>query len=128
MEPYARLFGLPLNLYASEYSTGMRKKLVAVALFLQYNELYLLDEPFNGLDLSAVISMKRIIENLRAAGATFLISSHIISILADSCNPIHFLKNGTIAQTFSNVSAQQIEATLIATEMTEENDLIQQLL
>lgn len=43
------IFQLPLDRYAAEYSTGMKKKLGFMALLLQDNDVFILDEPFNGI-------------------------------------------------------------------------------
>lgn len=53
------IFQLPLDRYAAEYSTGMKKKLGFMALLLQDNDVFILDEPFNGVDLKGCILMKR---------------------------------------------------------------------
>lgn len=75
------IFQLPLQRYASEYSTGMKKKLALMALLLQNNDLYILDEPFNGLDLYGCIQLKKIIYSLKSQGKAILLSSHQITIL-----------------------------------------------
>lgn len=49
------IFDLPLNQYATTYSTGMKKKLALTAILLQRNEYFILDEPFNGIDLESNI-------------------------------------------------------------------------
>ncbi|MBN3661915.1 MAG: ABC transporter ATP-binding protein, partial [Ornithobacterium rhinotracheale] len=49
------IFGLPLEQYASTYSTGMKKKLALTAILLQENKYYILDEPFNGIDIQSSI-------------------------------------------------------------------------
>lgn len=76
VEEINEIFQLPLRRYASEYSTGMKKKLALMALLLQDNDLYILDEPFNGLDLYACIQLKKIIRSLKSRGKTLLVSSH----------------------------------------------------
>ncbi len=45
------IFDLPLNVYVSTYSTGMKKKLALMVILLQKNDYYILDEPFNGVDI-----------------------------------------------------------------------------
>ena len=47
------IFDLPLNQYASTYSTGMKKKLALTAILLQQNDVFILDEPFNGVDIQS---------------------------------------------------------------------------
>lgn len=55
------IFDLPLNEYASNYSTGMKKKLAITALLLQENKFFILDEPFNGVDIHSNIIITEII-------------------------------------------------------------------
>tara|TARA_B100000809_G_C15085576_1_gene511319 strand:- start:59 stop:739 length:681 start_codon:yes stop_codon:yes gene_type:complete len=88
------IFDLPLNQYASTYSTGMKKKLALTAILLQENNFFILDEPFNGVDIHSNIIITEIIKKLKELGKTVIISSHIFSTLAETCDEIHLLKNG----------------------------------
>lgn len=92
------IFDLPLNQYAETYSTGMKKKLALMGVLLQKNEIYILDEPFNGVDIHSNMIISEIIRKLKAKQKTILISSHIFSTLSDCCDNIHLLKNGEISQ------------------------------
>jgi len=89
------IFDLPLNQYASTYSTGMKKKLALTAILLQSNEYFILDEPFNGVDIQSNIIITEIIHKLKALDKTVIISSHIFSTLSDTCDEIHLLSNGS---------------------------------
>lgn len=88
------IFDLPLNQYASTYSTGMKKKLAITAILLQENTCFILDEPFNGVDIQSNIVLTEIILKLKALNKIVLVSSHILSILSDICDEIHLLKRG----------------------------------
>ena len=90
------IFNLPLKEYASKYSTGMKKKLALTGVLLQKNEVFILDEPFNGVDIQSNILITEIIKKLKALGKTIIISSHIFSTLSQTCDTIFLLKNGTI--------------------------------
>jgi ABC-2 type transport system ATP-binding protein len=90
------IFDLPLNEYAAKYSTGMKKKLALTAILIQENKLFILDEPFNGVDIQSNILITEIINKLKEIGKTILISSHIFSTLNDTCDEIFLLKNGNI--------------------------------
>ncbi|MDM1295130.1 ATP-binding cassette domain-containing protein [Sphingobacterium sp. N143] len=92
------IFELPLKEYASSYSTGMKKKLALTATLLQGNSYYILDEPFNGIDLQSSIILTEIILRLKAMKKTILISSHIFSTLKDTCDEILVLENGRISK------------------------------
>lgn len=88
------IFELPLDQYASTYSTGMKKKLALTAILLQENQYYIFDEPYNGVDIQSNIIILDILRELKAIGKTLIISSHIFSTLNDICDEIHLLKNG----------------------------------
>ena len=88
------IFELPLNQYAITYSTGMKKKLALTAILLQNNDFFILDEPFNGVDIQSNILITEIIHKLKELDKTIIISSHIFSTLNDTCDEIHLLKNG----------------------------------
>ncbi len=88
------IFDLPLNQYASSYSTGMKKKLAITAILLQENECFILDEPFNGVDIQSNIVLTEIILKLKELNKTVLVSSHIFSTLSDTCDEIHLLRKG----------------------------------
>lgn len=88
------IFDLPLHQYASTYSTGMKKKLAITAILLQENEYYILDEPFNGVDIQSNIILTEIILKLKELNKVVLISSHIFSTLSDTCDEIHLLRKG----------------------------------
>lgn len=90
------VFELPLNEYAENYSTGMKKKLALMAILLQQNDIYILDEPFNGVDIQSNMIITSVIDELKSMGKTILISSHIFSTLKDTCDEIHLLREGKI--------------------------------
>ncbi len=93
------VFDLPLSQYAATYSTGMKKKLALTAILLQGNAFFILDEPFNGVDIESNILIVEIIRTLKALGKTVLIASHIFSTLAETCDEMHLLKKGELINT-----------------------------
>ena len=92
------IFDLPLDQYAATYSTGMKKKLALTAILLQPNEVFILDEPYNGVDIHSNMIITEIIHRLKALGKTVLISSHIFSTLKETCDHIHVIENGQISR------------------------------
>ncbi len=94
------IFDLPLDRYASQYSTGMKKKLALFAILLQGNDFFILDEPYNGVDIQSNVMISELIKNLKDSGKTILISSHIFSSLTDICDEIFQLKEGEIKKKF----------------------------
>lgn len=104
------IFELPLNQYASTYSTGMKKKLALTAILIQKNEYFILDEPFNGVDIQSNILITEIILKLKDLGKTILISSHIFSTLRDTCDEIHLLENGVFTKTVQKHEFDKLES------------------
>lgn len=107
------IFQLPLDRYAAEYSTGMKKKLGFMALLLQNNDVFILDEPFNGVDLKGCILMKRLIRQLKAKEKTVIISSHLIASLREICDIIHYLNEGVIYKEYHEETTEEIEEDIL---------------
>lgn len=103
------VFDLPLSKYASTYSTGMKKKLAITAILLQGNSYFILDEPFNGVDIQSNIVLTEIIHKLKALKKTVLISSHIFSTLKDTCDEIFLLQKGEMIKTVSSQNFESLE-------------------
>jgi len=103
------IFDLPLNQYTSTYSTGMKKKLALTAILLQENKYYILDEPFNGVDIQSNIILTEIINKLRELNKVVIVSSHIFSTLSDTCDEIHLLRKGEPVKTVQKSEFKDLE-------------------
>ena len=103
------IFDLPLNQYASTYSTGMKKKLALTAILLQENDVFILDEPFNGVDIQSNLIITEIIRRFKKLEKTVIISSHIFSTLAETCDEIYLMKNGEIIKKVAQVDFDKLE-------------------
>ncbi len=103
------IFDLPLNQYAATYSTGMKKKLALTAILLQENDYFILDEPFNGVDIQSNMMLIEIINKLKALNKIVLISSHIFSTLSDTCDEIHLLQKGKQIRAVKNDEFASLE-------------------
>lgn len=111
------IFDLPLNQYASTYSTGMKKKLALTGILLQENDYFILDEPFNGVDIQSNIILTEIILRLKALNKIVIISSHIFSSLSQICDEIHLLRIGEQIKTvpiteFANLEQEMKSITI----------------
>lgn len=95
------IFELDLQQYVETYSTGMQKKLAFLGVLLQNNEIFILDEPFNGVDIHSNIIIAEIIKKLKALNKIVVISSHIFSILSETCDEIHVLEKGRFTKSVS---------------------------
>ena len=103
------IFDLPLNQYASTYSTGMKKKLALTAILLQANNVFILDEPFNGVDIQSNLIITEIIKRFKKLEKTVIISSHIFSTLADTCDEIYLMKKGEIIKKVDQADFNTLE-------------------
>ncbi|MFY7733366.1 MAG: ATP-binding cassette domain-containing protein [Bacteroidia bacterium] len=103
------IFDLPLTQYASTYSTGKKKKLAITAILLQENEYFILDEPFNGVDIQSNIVLTEIILKLKELNKIVLISSHIFSTLSDTCDEIHLLRKGEQIKSVQKTEFKSLE-------------------
>lgn len=120
----AHVFGIPLNEFIENYSTGMKKKLLIISQLKQDKALFIFDEPFNGLDIESNRSLQFVIQLLNQKQKTVLIASHIIEPLYSICQKIHHLKNKTFAKTYLPADYH-----LLDTEVFSEfNDTIRNLL
>jgi ABC-2 type transport system ATP-binding protein len=81
----------------------MQKKLALTAILLQDNNYFILDEPFNGVDIQSNIIITEIIHKLKELDKTVIISSHIFSTLSDTCDEIHLLSNGSFIKSVQQV-------------------------
>jgi ABC-2 type transport system ATP-binding protein len=121
------LFELPLNEYAMNYSTGMKKKLAFFALVMQKNNIFILDEPFNGLDLASCILFKHIILRLKEKDKTLFLSSHIISSLTDICDGISHIHHGVLQKNYLKEDFENIEKEIISGSISDKLDYIASL-
>ncbi len=107
-------FKLPLNDLIENYSTGMKKKLALLGMLKQDRPIYILDEPFNGLDLETNKILEIIITTLQQKNKTIFVSSHIIEPLLTICDKIHLLENGLFVKNYGKDNFNQIDEELFA--------------
>jgi ABC-2 type transport system ATP-binding protein len=80
------------------YSKGNRQKVALVAAFSSDVELYLLDEPTSGLDPLMEAVFQDVVQELRTAGRTILLSSHILSEVEALCDRLTIIRAGRAAE------------------------------
>lgn len=105
-----RLFDLPLGELVDHYSTGMQKKLAFLGVLLQQRPVMILDEPFNGVDLSGNELMMAILRRKEALSGTILLSSHVLNTLTQVCDRISILRDGRLEKTVERPDFDQLEA------------------
>ena len=79
-------------------SRGMRQRLVIAKTLLHAPKVLLLDEPASGLDPHARRELRDLIRQLAALGTTILVSSHILTELADFSTSVIIMERGRVAR------------------------------
>jgi ABC-2 type transport system ATP-binding protein len=82
-------------------SRGMKQRLSLARTIIHEPILLLLDEPVSGLDPIARMQFREIIKVLQEAGMTILISSHILSELAELCTSVGIMELGFLVESTS---------------------------
>ncbi|MFM7479675.1 MAG: ABC transporter ATP-binding protein [Planctomycetota bacterium] len=77
-------------------SRGMQQRLSVARVLLHDPKVLLMDEPSSGLDPRARIEMRELLKELRRMGKTILISSHILSELAELCTAVGIIEQGKL--------------------------------
>jgi len=77
-------------------SRGTRQRLGLAKTLLHDPPVLILDEPASGLDPRARVEIKALLRELKLMGKTILISSHILSDLADLCNRVAIIEGGKL--------------------------------
>jgi ABC-2 type transport system ATP-binding protein len=88
--------GKRLNWFPSHFSKGMRQKVMIMCAFLVNPSLYIIDEPFVGLDPLGIQSLLDQMNEKKKTGASVLMSTHILSTAERYCDRILLLHNGRI--------------------------------
>lgn len=79
-------------------SRGMKQRLSLARSIIHNPTLLLLDEPVSGLDPLARVQVRNIIKSLQQQGMTIIISSHILSDLAEICTSIGIMELGNLVE------------------------------
>jgi ABC-2 type transport system ATP-binding protein len=82
--------------YVHTLSRGMRQRLCLAHALVHDPDVLLLDEPASGLDPRARVEMRELLRELGAMGKTIVLSSHILSELAELCDSIGIIERGKL--------------------------------
>lgn len=81
-----------------EYSKGNLQKILIIAAFAAEADLYILDEPTSGLDPLMERKFQTHLLQLKAAGKTILLSSHLLSEVERLCDSVSIIRQGEIIE------------------------------
>lgn len=104
------LFDVTENQLIKNFSTGMKKKAYLNAVFQNDYSIYILDEPFNGLDLESNYILIQYLKE-KSKSSIILISSHILEILYANCESIFVIKDKKI-ENYQKQNYQKIQGKL----------------
>lgn len=107
----------------NELSKGMQQKISICSALLPKPEVILFDEPFVGLDPHAIKELKKVILELKSAGSSLLISTHMLDSVAEFWDSTHIMMNGKIAasRTREGMEGGNEELENLFFEITERN-------
>lgn len=84
------------NAWVESLSRGMRQRLCLAHALVHDPQILLLDEPASGLDPRARVEMRALLKELSKMGKTIVVSSHILSELAEMCNQVGIMETGKL--------------------------------
>lgn len=98
---YAKLFEMndKLDDFIYSYSHGMKQKVAIIAGLAHDPKVLIMDEPFVGLDPTAVFDVKKIMQDMVKEGKTIFFSTHILDVAEKLCTSVGIIKNGVIMAT-----------------------------
>ncbi|MBF2671382.1 ABC transporter ATP-binding protein [Listeria seeligeri] len=98
MTPLLKEFSLEkkLNWFPAHFSKGMKQKVMIMSAFLIEPKLYIIDEPFVGLDPLGIQSLLNWMDEMRAEGASILMSTHILATAEKYCDTFIIIHQGEI--------------------------------
>lgn len=80
----------------TDYSHGMQKKLALAAAVIHGPKILFLDEPFEGVDAIASNTLKSMLQNMIARGATIFLTSHVLEIVERLCSHVAIIHRGRL--------------------------------
>lgn len=93
-----RLFELQENprKLIGEYSKGMRKRVALAAALIHQPRLFLMDEPFEGVDAVGARLMKDILLQQVRHGSTVFLTSHVLEVVERLCDQVAIISHGKV--------------------------------
>jgi ABC-2 type transport system ATP-binding protein len=114
-----RRFELDLTKKGRAYSRGNRQKVALVAALASDVELLILDEPTGGLDPLMAEVFEQCINEVRDAGRTVLLSSHILAEVEAVCDRVTIIRAGETVESGSLAELRHLTRTSITAETVE---------
>ena len=87
-----------LHTYPTTFSKGMQQKVMIVLAFAPQYELYIVDEPFMGLDPQAMRQFILLLQEVKAQNAAILMSTHALHTAEQICDRFILLHSGKVLE------------------------------
>lgn len=129
IEEFTNLLGIREK-FLKELSKGMKQRVSLARALIHDPGVLVLDEPAAGLDPRARIELRELLRALSDQNKAVLISSHILSELAEICNSAVIIENGKLlkAGTLSEIAQKQSHCTVLIRTIGIPNDLYKKML
>ncbi|MBF6088614.1 ABC transporter ATP-binding protein [Nocardia cyriacigeorgica] len=101
------------------YSKGNRQKVALISAFASDVEVFLLDEPTAGLDPLMEVVFQEVVTEVKAAGATVLLSSHILAQVEKLADRVSIIRLGRIVQSGTLAELRHLTRTSVEAVTTE---------
>ena len=85
-----------LDWFPTDFSKGMKQKVMIICAFVINPSLFIIDEPFLGLDPLAIQDLKDLLEEVKAAGKGILMSTHVLDSAEKMCDRFVILHKGQV--------------------------------
>lgn len=85
-----------LDWFPANFSKGMKQKVMVLCAFLIEPSLYIIDEPFLGLDPLAIHALLELMDEMRRQGSAILMSTHILATAEKYCDRFVVLHEGEV--------------------------------
>jgi len=96
----------------NEYSKGMRKRVAMAAALIHRPQLYLMDEPFEGVDAVGARLMKDILLEQVRHGSTIFLTSHVLEVVERLCDRVAIINEGRVVREGSMADLREGSETL----------------
>ncbi|MDD3839473.1 MAG: ABC transporter ATP-binding protein [Clostridia bacterium] len=112
--------------FPNSFSKGMKQKVMVMCAFLYNPILYLVDEPFLGLDPKAIKSLINLLNSKKKEGASVLLSTHILDTAQKICDRFIIIEHGRLLAS-GNLQELNRQAGLHDADLTEIYDKLVEL-
>ncbi|KLE16322.1 ATP-binding cassette domain-containing protein [Clostridium sp. C8] len=83
--------------HVGKYSLGMRQRLGLAQAIMENPDIYILDEPMNGLDKSGITEIRNLLLELKSQGKTIIMATHIYEDVRILCDKVYKIEDGEIS-------------------------------